>query len=54
MDFEIPDETRVLIDTVRRFVETEVQPLEDEVEELGRVPTEKLNAVKVKAQALGL
>ena len=54
MDFEIPDETRVLIDTVRRFVETEVQPLEDEVEELGRVPETKLNAVKAKAQELGL
>ncbi|MDP6804854.1 MAG: acyl-CoA dehydrogenase family protein [Rhodospirillales bacterium] len=54
MDFEIPDETRVLIDTVRRFVETEVQPLEDEVEELGHVPADKLNAVKAKAQALGL
>jgi acyl-CoA dehydrogenase len=54
MDFEIPDETRVLIDTVRRFVETEVQPLEDEVEELGRVPEIKLNVVKAKARALGL
>ena len=38
IDFEIPEETRLLIDTVRKFVETEVQPLEDEVEASGHIP----------------
>ena len=32
IDFEIPEETRLLVDTVRKFVETEVQPLEEEVD----------------------
>jgi len=45
---------KILVDTVRKFVETEVQPLEGEVEELGRIPDDKLNAVRSKAQALGL
>jgi acyl-CoA dehydrogenase len=45
---------RMLVDTVRKFVETEVQPLETEVEELGRIPDDKLDAVRSKAQALGL
>ena len=54
IDFEIPEETRLLIETVRRFVEAEVRPLEAEVEELGRIPQEKLVAVKGRAQALGL
>ncbi len=35
IDFSVPEDTRLLVDTVRRFVETEVQPLEDEVEQHG-------------------
>ena len=54
IDFEIPEETRLLIETVRRFVEAEVRPLETEVEELARIPPDKLATVKGKAQALGL
>ncbi|MBK4217897.1 acyl-CoA dehydrogenase family protein [Paracoccus caeni] len=54
MDFSLPEESRLLIDTVRRFVETEVQPLETEVEETARLPSDKLATVKAKAQSLGL
>ncbi|SMO96587.1 acyl-CoA dehydrogenase family protein [Paracoccus laeviglucosivorans] len=54
IDFSLPEESRLLIDTVRRFVETEVQPLETEVEETARVPADKLATVKSKAQSLGL
>ena len=54
IDFEIPEETRLLIETVRRFVEAEVRPLENEVEEQALVPSDKLATVKGKAQALGL
>ncbi|WP_349294992.1 acyl-CoA dehydrogenase family protein (plasmid) [Thioclava sp. 'Guangxiensis'] len=54
IDFSIPEETRMLVDTVRRFVETEVQPLEAEVEETARVPADKLAVIKAKAQELGL
>jgi acyl-CoA dehydrogenase len=53
IDFEVPADTRLLVDTVRRFVETEVQPHEATVEASGRVP-EDLRAVREKARALGL
>jgi acyl-CoA dehydrogenase len=54
IDFSVPDDTRLLIDTVRRFVETEVHPLEDEVERTATVPAEALKTMKSRAQALGL
>lgn len=54
IDFSLPDDTRLLVDTVQRFVETEVQPLEEEVEREGRVPAERLEGVRAKARDLGL
>jgi acyl-CoA dehydrogenase len=54
IDFSIPDDTRLLVDTVRKFVETEVQPLEEQVERTATVSPDILTAVKAKAQALGL
>jgi acyl-CoA dehydrogenase len=54
IDFSLPDDTRLLVDTVRRFVETEVHPYEDEVERTATVPAEALKTMKAKAQALGL
>jgi acyl-CoA dehydrogenase len=54
IDFSIPEDTRLLVDTVRRFVETEVQPLEDEVERTAIVPADALAITKAKAQKLGL
>src|SRR3546814_19746263 len=54
MDFSISEESRMLVDTVRRFVQEKVQPLEGEVEKLGRIPDETLKALKSEAKALGL
>jgi acyl-CoA dehydrogenase len=54
IDFSLQDDTRLLVDTVRRFVETEVHPFEDEVERSATVPVEALRTMKAKAQALGL
>jgi acyl-CoA dehydrogenase len=54
IDFSLPEETRLLVDTVRRFVDTEVVPLEDEVERLGHVPLDKLKLLKGKTRELGL
>src|SRR3546814_19394495 len=51
MDFSISEESRMLVDTVRRFVQEKVQPLEGEVEKLGRIPDEKLKALKSEAKA---
>ena len=36
MDFELSDEQRSIVETVRRFVTTELYPHEDEVERLGQ------------------
>ena len=54
IDFSLPEDTRLLVDTVRRFVETEVQPLEDIVEQTATVPADALAVTKGKAQKLGL
>lgn len=54
LDVTMTDETRMLVETVRKFVETEVQPLEKEVEELASIPDEKMRALRSRAQALGL
>jgi len=54
IDFQIPEETQILIDTLRKFVTNEIQPLEQEVEELGHIPPEKLKLLKDKTIQLGL
>src|SRR5262249_41281072 len=54
LDFTMNAEKQLLVETVRRFVTSEVQPLEAEVEELGEIPAEKLRALKSKAISLGL
>ena len=37
---EASQETNLMMDTVRRFVETEMFPHEDEIDRLGHVPEE--------------
>ena len=54
LDVTMTDERRMLVDTVRKFVESDVQPLEQEVEELAKIPEDKLRAIRSKAQSLGL
>jgi acyl-CoA dehydrogenase len=54
IDFSLPAETRLLVDTVRRFVETEVQPLEEVTERTATVPADALQITKAKARELGL
>ncbi|MDB5780420.1 acyl-CoA dehydrogenase family protein [Caballeronia mineralivorans] len=54
IDFSIPSESRLLADTVRKFVTQEVQPLEAETETTGMIPADKLRIVRDKAQSLGL
>ena len=38
MDFTLTDEQRLIVETVRSFVENELYPHEDEVERLDEVP----------------
>ncbi|MEP1519695.1 acyl-CoA dehydrogenase family protein [Ascidiaceihabitans sp.] len=51
---ETNHETDLLVSTVRRFVETEMFPHEEEVDRLGHVPEEIGRQIETRAQELGL
>jgi acyl-CoA dehydrogenase len=53
MQFELTDEQKMLVGTVRRFIETELIPLEDEIETTGRLDPAKARAIFEKSRALG-
>ena len=54
MDFALTDEQRLIVDTTRAFVETELYPHEAEVERTGHLRREVIDSVKAKAIAAGL
>ena len=53
-DFSPDETTRRLLDTVRRFVRTELFPIEEEVEREGALAPERAAGIFGKARALGL
>lgn len=53
MDLALSDEQQMIVDTVRRFVETEIYPHEAEVEKTGQVPPELGAEIKRKCLGLG-
>lgn len=53
MDFGLTPEQEMVVSTVREFVESELQPLEPEVERLGHVPEEMARAIREKVLGLG-
>ena len=54
INMETNHENDLLINTVRRFVETEMFPHEEEVDRLGHVPEEIGRAIEAKSKELGL
>ena len=54
MDFELDYEQRAVVATVRRFVDQELTPHEDEVERRDDVPEELVASIRAKALAAGL
>jgi len=54
LDFSLSDEQKLMIDTVRRFIREELQPLENEVEEHGALEPERARAIFEKSRSLGL
>jgi acyl-CoA dehydrogenase len=54
VDFELTAEQRLIVETVREFVEKELYPHEDEVERLDEVPPELAASIRGKALAAGL
>ncbi len=53
MDFALSHEQEMVVDTVRSFVETELYPLEQEVERRGECPREVGREIQRKVQELG-
>ncbi|MEM7033062.1 MAG: acyl-CoA dehydrogenase family protein [Chloroflexota bacterium] len=54
MNFSLSVEQRMLVDTVRRFVQNELQPLEDEVEETGALSDVNAQMIFEKSRQAGL
>ncbi len=53
MTFPLTSEQEMIVETVRKFVETEIYPYEDEVERTGEVSPERAEAIKAKTIELG-
>lgn len=54
MDFGLSDEQRMIVETTRAFVETELYPHELAVERSGVLPLELIREIQAKAMAAGL
>lgn len=54
MNFDLTDEQRLLIATVRRFIHTHLAPLEDQVERDGVLAAKTARDIFEKSRALGL
>ena len=54
MDFALSEEQNLLIETARRFVDEELLPYEEEVEESGEVRPELVAQIRDRSLALGL
>jgi acyl-CoA dehydrogenase len=54
VDFTLTSEQRLIVETVRCFVEKELYPHEDEIERLDEVPADVASEIRGKALAAGL
>ncbi|MDP4299194.1 acyl-CoA dehydrogenase family protein [Leptothrix discophora] len=54
MDFSLNDEQKMMIDTVRRFIREELQPLEERLEADGELDDATATAVFERSRSLGL
>ncbi|GAB3697631.1 acyl-CoA dehydrogenase family protein [Saccharopolyspora tripterygii] len=54
MDFALTDEQRMIVETVRKFVATELEPHEDTVEHLDEVPPDIADRIRRRALEAGL
>ncbi|MGB3450586.1 MAG: acyl-CoA dehydrogenase family protein [Giesbergeria sp.] len=54
IDFSLPNEAQMLIATVKRFVEKELNPFEDEIERTNAIDPSVADGLKRKARELGL
>jgi acyl-CoA dehydrogenase len=53
MDFELPDDVKLVRETVRRFVDQELMPLEKSLEDLTTIPAPVRNHLEAKVKEIG-
>jgi len=54
MDFSPSEEQRLLVATIRSFVDDELRPLEAQIEQTGHLADDLADEIRAKSQALGL
>ena len=54
MDFSLSEEQHLLVSTIRGFIESELRPLEEDIEKTGRLADDLASEIRAKSQELGL
>ena len=54
MDFSLSEEQNLLVSSIRGFIESELRPLEEDIEKTGRLADDVALEIRAKSQELGL
>ena len=54
MDFSLSEEQYLLVSSIRGFIESELRPLEEDIEKTGRLADDVASEIRAKSQELGL
>ena len=54
MDFSLSEEQHLLVSSIRGFVESELRPLEEDIEKTGRLADDVASEIRAKSRELGL
>ena len=54
MDFSLSEEQHLLVSSIRGFIESELQPLEEDIEKTGRLADDVASEIRAKSRELGL
>ena len=54
MDFSLSEEQHLLVSSIRGFIESELRPLEEDIEKTGRIADDVASEIRAKSRELGL
>jgi len=54
MDFSLSEEQHLLVSSIRGFIESELRPLEEDIEKTGQLANDVASEIRAKSQELGL
>ena len=54
MDFSLSEEQHLLVSSIRSFIDSELRPLEEDIEKTGRLADDVASEIRAKSQELGL